>query len=59
MATKTKKAKRRPSESRLTGELLETARDMRASGLMTDAAHDNITMRHMPDIPPPASDAIV
>ena len=55
MAIKTKKAKRRPGESRLTRELLETARDMRASGLMTNAAHDKITMRHMRDIPPRAS----
>jgi putative transcriptional regulator len=40
MATKTKKA------SRLTQELLETARDMRKSGLLTKAAHEKITMRH-------------
>jgi putative transcriptional regulator len=31
----------------LTKELLETAQDMRASGLMTKAAHEKITMRHM------------
>jgi putative transcriptional regulator len=44
MATKTSK-KARPS--RLTRELLETARDMRKSGLMTKTAHDKITMRHL------------
>jgi putative transcriptional regulator len=42
MATKTKKTK----ASRLTKELLETARDMHASGLLTKAAHEKITMRH-------------
>jgi putative transcriptional regulator len=42
MATKTKKIK----VSRLTQELLETARDMRKSGLLTKAAHEKITMRH-------------
>lgn len=41
MATKTK------SNRRLTEELLETARDMRASGLMSKAAHEKITMRHL------------
>lgn len=45
MATKTKKAKAKPS--RLTQELLETARDMRKSGLLTKAAHEKITMRHL------------
>jgi putative transcriptional regulator len=44
MATKTEKTK--PKTSRLTKELLETARDMHASGLLTKAAHDKITMRH-------------
>jgi putative transcriptional regulator len=43
MASKTKKTK----TSRLTQELLETARDMRRSGLLTKAAHDKITMRHI------------
>jgi len=43
MAAKTKKR----TTSRLTSELLETARDMRKSGLMTKAAHDKITMRHL------------
>jgi putative transcriptional regulator len=40
MATKTKKTK----ASRLTRELLATARDMRASGVLTKA--EKITMRH-------------
>ena len=45
MATKTKKTKAKTS--RLTKELLETARDMHTSGLLTKAAHDKITMRHV------------
>jgi putative transcriptional regulator len=53
--TTTKKPKRRPAPSRLTSELLDTARDMRASGLMNKAAHEKITMRHVDDIPQPAS----
>jgi putative transcriptional regulator len=44
MATKTKKTKAKTS--RLTEELLETARDMHKSRLLTKAAHDKITMRH-------------
>jgi putative transcriptional regulator len=60
MAAKAKKAKPRTARSRtggsrLTRELLETARDMHASGLMKKAAHDKITLRHMIDIPAPAS----
>ena len=47
MATKVKK----PKMSRLTKELLETARDMRASGLLTKAAHEKITMRHASIVP--------
>ena len=49
MATKTKKtkAKTKPKTSRLTKELLETARDMHAGGLLTKAAHHKITMRHV------------
>jgi len=39
----------------LTSELLETARDMHASALLTTAAHDKITLRHMGDIRTPAS----
>lgn len=42
MTAKTKKK----ATGRLTSELVETARDMRKSGLMTKAAHDKITMRH-------------
>jgi len=46
--------------SRLTSELLETARDMRKSGLLTKAGHDKITMRHLgtPNIPMPATTKI-
>jgi putative transcriptional regulator len=40
MATKTKK------NLRLTKELLETAQDMRTSGLLSKAAHEKITKRH-------------
>ena len=46
MATKAKKIQTKKGNSRLTKELLETARDMH-SGLMTKAAHDKITMRHI------------
>jgi putative transcriptional regulator len=52
MATKTRKTKAKTS--RLTKELLETARDMHASGLLTKPAHDKITMRHV-GIAPTAS----
>jgi putative transcriptional regulator len=45
MVTKTKKTKAKTS--RLTRELLETARDMQSSGLLTKAARDKITMRHV------------
>jgi putative transcriptional regulator len=44
MATRISK---RAKPSRLTRELLETARDMRKSGLMTKTVHDKITMRHL------------
>lgn len=44
MATK---AKRKTRTSRLTKELLETAHDMHKSGLLTNAAHEKITMRHL------------
>jgi putative transcriptional regulator len=47
MIKKSKKAK----TSRLTRELLETAREMNASGLLTKAAHEKITMRHMGTAP--------
>lgn len=43
MATSTKKTK----SSRLAAELLATAKDMRKSGLLTKAAHEKITMRHL------------
>src|SRR6266702_3014755 len=51
MAAKAKKAKLRTGRSRLARELLETAHDMHASGLLTKATHDKITLRHMSDIP--------
>lgn len=53
MTTKAKKTK----ASRLTTELLETAKDMHKSGLLTKAAHDKITMRHLgaTDIPAAAT----
>jgi len=41
MATKAK------TNHRLTEELLEAAQDMRASGIMSKAAHEKITMRHL------------
>ena len=53
MAAKTQKT-RTKNQSRLTRELLETARDMRASGLMTKAAHDKITKRHIAGAAPTA-----
>jgi putative transcriptional regulator len=50
MARKTK------ANRRLTEELLETAQDMRASGLMSKAAHEKITMRHLGEaLPPPTA----
>jgi putative transcriptional regulator len=36
---------------RLTEELLETANDMRAKGLLSKAAHGKITMRHLGEAP--------
>ena len=47
MVAKTQKVRTKRNQSRLARELLETARDMRASGLMTRAAHDKITKRHI------------
>jgi putative transcriptional regulator len=44
---KAKKTRVKKGQSRLARELLETARDMRASGLITKAAHDKITKRHL------------
>jgi putative transcriptional regulator len=40
-------AKKTKANRRLTDELLETAQDMRAIGLMSKAAHEKITMRHL------------
>ena len=36
-----------PRASRLAEALLETAGDMRKSGMIDDAAHDKITLRHL------------
>jgi putative transcriptional regulator len=52
MARKTNKARTKKGNPRLTRELLETARDMRASGLMSEAAHEKITMRHIEEVAP-------
>jgi putative transcriptional regulator len=51
MKTKAKKQPRK-GHSRLTEELLATANDMHASGLMTKPARDKITMRHLGDVVP-------
>jgi putative transcriptional regulator len=40
------KAKKK-ANARLTKELLETAKGMHASGIMSDAAYEKITMRHL------------
>jgi putative transcriptional regulator len=40
-------AKKARTNRRLTEELLETAQNMRASGIMSKAAHEKITMRHL------------
>ena len=45
--TMTARTMKKKATSRLTAEILETARDMRKSGLMTKAAHAKITMRHL------------
>jgi putative transcriptional regulator len=44
-------AKKTKPNRRLTEELLETAQDMRSSGLISKAAHEKITMRHLNDMP--------
>ena len=49
MTTKARTAKARTS--RLTRELLETARDMHANSMLTKAEHEKIAMRHEADIP--------
>jgi putative transcriptional regulator len=51
-------AKTAKTNRRLTEELLETARDMRTSGLMSKAAYEKITMRHLGERAP-ASKAVV
>jgi putative transcriptional regulator len=55
MVTKARKRKTSAKTSRLTSELLETAHDMRASGLLAKAQHEKITMRHKADIPAAAT----
>jgi hypothetical protein len=45
MSAKTK------TNRRLTKELLETVNDMRASGLLSKAAHEKIIKRHLCDAP--------
>jgi putative transcriptional regulator len=53
MATKAKKkTAAKKGNSRLTGELLETASDMHASGVMTEATLEKITMRHLEEVAP-------
>ena len=42
-------ATRGKANARLTKELLETVKDMRASGIMNKAADEKITMRHLGD----------
>ena len=43
--------------TRLTLELLETARDMHAGGVLTDVVRDKITMRHLGGAATPADPA--
>jgi putative transcriptional regulator len=58
MATKARKTPAKKGNSRLTKELLETAREMHASGLLTKATHEKITMRHMDDVAPAVTVAL-
>jgi putative transcriptional regulator len=44
-------AARTKGNRRLTKELLETANDMRRSGVLSKAAHEKITMRHLDEMP--------
>jgi putative transcriptional regulator len=49
---------KRTKPSRLTTALLETADDMRRVGVMSEAAHEKITLRHLGDkeaLPDPIS----
>jgi putative transcriptional regulator len=55
MAAKTKASRARKGNSRLTREILETARDMRASGIITKATHEKITLRHTGKAEPAAA----
>ena len=47
MAMTTMAIKKKTAKARLTRELLETAKDMHASGVMDDAAYEKITIRHL------------
>lgn len=49
---------RKKQPSRLTKALLETAEDMRRSGVIGAAARDKITMRHLGALPEPADEPI-
>jgi putative transcriptional regulator len=44
-------AAKKQTNRRLTDELLETAGVMRASGLLSKAAHEKITIRHLGEAP--------
>lgn len=47
MAKKAEKTRAGKGNDRLTKELRETAGDMRASGILTKAAHEKIALRHI------------
>ena len=49
---------KKKTNARLTKELLETARDMHASGIMDDAAYEKITMRHLGENEMPKAEPI-
>jgi len=41
---------KKKANGRLTKELLEMAKNMHASGIMTDAVYEKITIRHLADV---------
>ena len=47
---------KRTKPSRLTEALLETADDMRRSGIMDEATHHKITLRHLGGTAPPVGE---
>lgn len=53
MKTRQRDKAKAKGNSRLTNELLETARDLRASGLLSKAVHEKITKRHLGTRPAP------